>query len=216
MPSLKKRRNHTTHWWRNHFSQFWGWFCIYCCNRLYARNLCTLKAQICSLLQKLEKKCSLYGSEQINACSFLLKPIVIWPHISKGDYYEEEMELKLLCYVSDKDDNGLNQNFEQHHVTVNLLNLWKYAKSADWINPEKVHQLLKVNPKSQQGETSLPSQVEAPTQIFVWSDFPDPRYVWSDSPDTNCLWSDFSDRRRSDQTIFRTWSRLKFRPLPIP
>ena len=31
---------------------------------------------------------------------------------------------------------------------------------------------------------------------------------------TKSLWSDLSDRRRSDQTIIRPCSRLKFRPLP--
>ena len=82
----------------------------------------------------------------------------------------------------------------------------------------------------------MASQVEVQTQIFVWSDFPDrkylwsdfpdgnslwsdfpdPKYLWSDFPDTKSLWSDFSDRRCSDQTIFRPWSRLKFRQLPRP
>ena len=80
------------------------------------------------------------------------------------------------------------------------------------------------------------SQVEVQTQILVWSDFPDrnylwsdfpdgnepwsdfpdPSYLWSDFPDTEGLWSDFSDGRRSDETIFRPWSRLKFISMPRP
>ena len=38
----------------------------------------------------------------------------------------------------------------------------------------------------------------------------------SDFPDTEGRWSDFSHQRRSDQTIFRPWSKLKFRQLPRP
>ena len=84
--------------------------------------------------------------------------------------------------------------------------------------------------------TNLNTQVEIQTQIFVWSDFPDRKYLWSDFPDKNSpwsdfpdpsylwsdfshtkgLWSDFSDWRCSYQTIFRPFSRLKFRPLPRP
>ena len=80
------------------------------------------------------------------------------------------------------------------------------------------------------------SQVEVQTQICFWSDFPDRNYLWSEFPDGNSLWSDFpnpsdlwsdfpdteglwpdfSDRRCSDQTIFRPWSRVTFRPLPRP
>ena len=57
---------------------------------------------------------------------------------------------------------------------------------------------------------------EFPDGNSPWSDFPDPSDLWSDFPDTESLWPDFSDRRCSDQTIFRPWSRLKFRPLPRP
>ena len=63
---------------------------------------------------------------------------------------------------------------------------------------------------------SISTQVEVQTQIFVESDFPDRNNLWSDFQDTEALWPDFSDRRRSDQTIFRPWSRLKFGPFPRP